>query len=354
MKLDLRSINRCVRCGNCRSVCPVFEEFGWESANTRGRILIMKGLAGGLKADADVQKSLNTCTTCKICTEKCPAGVNVPALVEEARRELAAHGIVTKEQADLSKKIFESGNTLGDHRDRLAWLCDRSLLKAKSDYVYFVGCMNSIRYTQTAKNSFAILSRFGVTLLPEEQCCGSPLMRTGFDAGRLVDANVRQMRQIGAKTIITGCAGCYTTLKNNYPADFHVTSMPEFLAEHISELDIKRLPIKVTYHDPCHLGRHNKIYEQPRRVIEAVCDLVEMKDARENARCCGGGGGVRSGYRDLSMQMARRRLEDVPDGVDYIVTSCPLCIRNLRDAGAGEKVIDLVDLVAKAIGTPCP
>jgi len=126
-------------------------------------------------------------------------------------------------------------------------------------------------------------------------------------------------------------------------------SVPEFLAQHISEIDLKPLDITVTYHDPCHLGRHNQVYQQPRQVIEGICRLVEMKANRKAARCCGGGGGVRAGYKDLSLQMARRRLEDVPDGVDYIVTSCPLCIRNLRDGGGGERVIELVDLVAMAI-----
>jgi Fe-S oxidoreductase len=256
---------------------------------------------------------------------------------------------MTRSQADLSRNIFESGNTFGDPRDRLAWLQNRRLLKKKAEYVYFVGCMNSYRNLATAARTFAILSRFGATLLPAEQCCGSPLIRTGFDAARFVDENSRQIEEIGAKTVITGCAGCYTTLKKNYAKQFEVVSVSEFLAEHISELAPKSLDLTVTYHDPCHLGRHNKIYEQPRRLIEAICRLKEMKATRKDARCCGGGGGVRAGYLDLSLQMARRRLQDVPDGVDYIVTSCPLCIRNLRDAGAGEKVIDLVDLVAKAV-----
>jgi len=186
-------------------------------------------------------------------------------------------------------------------------------------------------------------------MLPAEQCCGSPLIRTGFDARRFVDENCRQIAKTGAKTIITGCAGCYTTLKKSYPQDFQVESVPEFLAERISEIDLKQLDLTVTYHDPCHLGRHNQIYEQPRQVIEAICRLKEMKTNRKDARCCGGGGGVRAGYRDLSLQMAKKRLKDVPQDVDYIVTSCPLCIRNLRDAGAGDKVIDLVDLVAMAM-----
>lgn len=347
MKLDIRSINKCVRCGTCRSVCPVFEETGWESKNTRGRILIMKSLMNGCRPDADVLDSLNTCTTCGICIENCPAGVNPVNLVEDARKELVSEGVMTDLQALLNENVMESGNTFGEDADRLAWLRNKSLLKEKADYVYFVGCLNSYRYTETAEKTFKILSRFGATILPAEQCCGSPLLRTGFDASRLMEANIRQIEEIGATTIITGCAGCYTTLKNNYPRRFEVLSVPEFLAEHLSELNLKRLDLTVTYHDPCHLGRMNKVYDQPRKVIKAICNLKEMKTNRKNARCCGGGGGVRAGYKDLSLQMAKRRLEDVPPGVDCIVTCCPMCIRNLGDAGA--KVVDLVELVEMAL-----
>ncbi len=347
--LDWRSINKCIRCGTCRSVCPVFEEVGWESSNTRGRIMIIKGLHDGLEADVGAVDSLNTCTTCGICTESCPADVNPVDLVESARRELVSRGVMTAAQATLSKNIFASGNTFGDGSSRRAWLRDRGFLKEKSDFVYFVGCMNSYRYAENAARTFDILSRFGATLLQDEQCCGSPLMRTGFDASKFREANTRQIEKIGAHTIITGCAGCYTTLKKSYSKEFNVVSVPEFLAEHISELELRPLDLTVTYHDPCHLGRHNKIYDQPRQVVEAICDLKEMKASRQSARCCGGGGGVRAGYKDLSRKIAKKRLQDVPEGADYIVTSCPLCIRNLSDAGAGEKVIDLVDLVAKAL-----
>ena len=347
MNLDLGEINKCARCGACRSVCPVFEEMGWESFNTRGRILLMKGLMDGQRPDSDILDSLNTCTTCGICTDGCPAGVNPPQLIESARKQLVSLGVMTGEQEGLSRNIFESGNTFGDPADRRAWLVDRSPVQEKADYVYFVGCMNSYRYQETAANTFRLLSRFGVTLLPSEQCCGSPLLRTGFDAGCLMNANVEQIKRVGAHTIITGCAGCYTTLRKSYPADFRVVSVPEFLAEHISELDLKPLDLTVTYHDPCHLGRHNQIYEQPRKVIESICRLEEMKSNRQNARCCGGGGGVRAGYRDLSLKMAKRRLADVPEGADCIVTCCPLCIRNLNDAGGN--AIDLVDLVTRAL-----
>ena len=310
--------------------------------------MIIKCLTCGLSPDEQIIDSLNSCTTCGICTENCPAGINPPEIIEMARRELILLEKMAPQQADLSRNIFASGNTFGESRDRLSWLKDRSLLTKKADYVYFVGCMNSYRYTDTAANAFALLRPFGTTILPEEQCCGSPLLRTGFDARRFIDKNCMQIAETGAQTVITGCAGCFATLKKSYSQSFLVQSVPEFLAERISELHLKRLDLTVTYHDPCHLGRHNKIYEQPRQIIEAICRLKEMKTNRKDARCCGGGGGVRSGFRDLSLQMAKKRLEDVPEGVDFIVTTCPLCIRNLRDAGAGEKVIDLVDLVAMA------
>lgn len=349
MKLDLRSINRCVRCGTCRSVCPVFEETGWESKNTRGRILIMKGLMNGCSPDADVLDSLNTCTTCGICIDSCPADVNPVNLVEDARKELVSEGVMTRLQALLNENAMESGNAFGESQDRLAWLMDKSKLKEKADYVYFVGCLDSYRYLEAAKKTFEILNRFGATLLPAEQCCGSPLLRTGFDARQLMEANIGQIEDIGATAIITGCAGCYTTLKNNYPKKFEVLSVPEFLLKHLSELNLKRLDLTVTYHDPCHLGRMNRVFDQPRKVIESICNLKEMETSGKNARCCGGGGGVRAGYKDLSLQMAKRRLEEVPSGVDYIVTCCPMCIRNLSDAGAGDKVVDLVELVERAM-----
>lgn len=309
----------------------------------------MKRLAEGCKADTDDLDSLNTCTTCGICTENCPSGVDPPQSIEGARRVLVSSGIMTEKQSSLGKKTNLSGNVLGDFAPRIGWLKDQGVLPRRAALVYFVGCLASYRYPETAAKTFDILRRFGAVLLPDEKCCGSPLLRTGFDAGAVMNSNLRQIKDMGAETLVTGCAGCYTTLRNSYPDEFEVLSVPEFLAEHISELNLKPLELTVTYHDPCHLGRRHKIYDEPRRVIEEICDLKEMKSNRNQSRCCGGGGGVRSGYKDLSLEMARKRLSDAPVGIDYIVTSCPLCIRNLNDAGGDGKVIDLVELVSKAI-----
>jgi fumarate reductase (CoM/CoB) subunit B len=346
---DLKQIQKCVRCGTCRSVCPVFEELGWESSNARGRLLIIKGLSEGDDPGPDAVKSIGTCTTCGICTESCPAGIRPPEIVEDARRYLVSMGKATEEHLALKQNIDVSNNAFGDLSQRLGWLKDHSSIVPKADYVYFAGCLASYRYPETASRTFQLLKRFGVTVLPDEKCCGSPLIRTGFGAERLIDSNLEQIRSVKAQAVITGCAGCYTMLKNNYPKEFDVITVPEFLAENISSLGLKRLDLTVTYHDPCHLGRHSGIYDPPRKVIEAICDLKEMKSCRNLSRCCGGGGGVRAGYGDLSLTLAKRRLKDVPEGVDYLVTSCPLCNKNLTDAGGQVKVIDLVDLVTMAL-----
>ena len=349
--IDPRAIEICVRCGTCRSVCPAFEVLGWESRNTRGRIMVAKALGEGLAPDASVLDSLNTCTTCGICAASCPAGATPPEIVQAARKGLVSQGIMTEAQAGFRTKVAESGNTFGEAGERLAWLSDAGAIKEKAEAVYFVGCLDSYRYPEVAAKTFRILKRFGVALLPDEKCCGSPLIRTGSSAEKVIDENLRQIREMNAKTVVTGCAGCLSALKRYYPPEFEVASVPEFLAGRLADLDLKRLDMTVTYHDPCHLGRHAGIYDPPREVIKAICRLVEMKRSREDARCCGGGGGVRAGYPDLSLEIAKLRLQDVPPGIDAIVSCCPLCIRNLRDAGAEVEVIDLIDLVARALET---
>ena len=219
---------------------------------------------------------------------------------------------------------------------------------------------------QTTSISWAVLIPIAIRSLPKrhlESCSVSELLSCLMSSAVLLlscvqDLKKMQRRSCSAtlnrsgkweRTRLLQVALCYTTLKNNYPEEFRVISLPEFLAEHLEELNLKKLDFTVTYHDPCHLGRHNEIYDAPRKVIEAISTLKEMKNIKENARCCGGGGGVRIGYPDISLELAKNRLQDVPEGVDYIVTSCPLCVRNLRDAGGNIEVIDLVELVAMSM-----
>jgi len=356
-KMDKRDLYRCVSCGNCRSVCPVFEQTGKESKNTRGRILVIRDAYEGKLSDDSVFDSINTCTTCGHCTETCPAGVHPPELVEAARNGLVSQGKMTPTQKKIFETVRQYSNTLGDSGDRLEWLKGSGLqIPKKAEAVYFVGCLDTYRYPETALKTYALLNKMGVGLLEDEKCCGSPLLRLGFDAGDLMKHNADQIKKLGAKTIISGCAGCYNTLKNNYSlTGCQNVTVSEYLAAHLKDLKklgLKKLNLKVTYHDPCHAGRHNRIFDEPRQIIQEICgakNFIEMQNIREKSRCCGGGGGVRSGYNELSVSMAKRRIEDAPKDVDYIVTSCPLCLRNLRDADGSIPVIDLIELVSMAL-----
>ena len=364
--MDKRDLYRCVSCGNCRSVCPVFEQTGRESKNTRGRILVIRDLYEGKMDDDSIFDSLNTCTTCGFCAETCPAGANPPELVEEARKGLISLGKMTPTQAKIRDTVALYSNTLGVDGDRFDWLKNSEnnsslTLPKNPKAVYFVGCLDSYRYPETALKTYKILNKMGVGLLEDEKCCGSPLLRLGFDADDLMKHNIEQIQKSGADTIIAGCAGCYNTLKNNYQLpNVSVVTVSEYLISHLKEFKeliasensgFKKLNIQVTYHDSCHSGRHNHIFDEPRALIREIVgndNFKEMASIREKSRCCGGGGGVRSGYSELSLAMAKRRLEDAPKGVDYIITSCPLCLRNLRDAGGDIPVIDIIELVSMA------
>ncbi|MDY0266047.1 MAG: (Fe-S)-binding protein [Methanimicrococcus sp.] len=352
--MDKRDLYRCVSCGNCRSVCPVFELTGRESKNTRGRILIIRDIYEGKLKDDSVFDSINTCTTCGYCAVSCPAGVHPSNLVESVRRGLVSSNKMTPTQKKIRDTVLACSNTLGNTEPRLGWLEGLNLEIPKNPKaVYFVGCLDTYRYPENAVKTYQILHKLGVGLLEDEKCCTSPLLRLGFvnEADKMKQHNLEQIKKSGAETVIAGCAGCYNTLKNDYSLDnIRVVTVSEYLISHLEDLKniVQKTNLKVTYHDPCHSGRHNNIFDEPRALIYEIVgqeNLIEMATNREKARCCGGGGGVRSGYGELSLAMAKRRLQDVPQDVDYIVTTCPLCVRNLRDAGGDVPVIDLIELL---------
>ncbi|MBW6517294.1 MAG: (Fe-S)-binding protein [ANME-2 cluster archaeon] len=345
MREYLGEIVKCVRCGRCRTVCPTQQVQGWESSGARGRMHMAMGMASGLEPSAGMVTSILTCTTCQQCVTVCPSGANPQQVTRAARRKLVGLGHATPHQLEMQERIRNTGNSLGDESARTAWMT-APRVPGDSGYVYFAGCLASYRYPSTATATYRILETFGVGFLENEQCCGSPLFRMGLDASGVIEHNSRLFREAGAHTIIVGCAGCYSMFREQYQA-FDVLHFSEFLDDRLDELSLGQCDISVTYHDPCHLGRTYGIYDAPRNVIEKVCTLVEMKASKENASCCGGGGGVRLGYPELSGFITEELTNNIPGGVDYVVTSCPLCFRNLSDAGI--TVMDLAELISMAM-----
>ena len=206
--------------------------------------------------------------------------------------------------------------------------------------IYFRGCivrekLNNIEFATTK-----ILDKIGVDydILENEECCGSLLLRTGFQ-NDAIEVMKKTLTNIKDEKILVSCAGCYNTLKNDYKkflgVELDVIHTSQLFRELIEEgkLNLRKSSLKVTYHDPCHLCRHCGEYQAPRYVIETTANLVEMKRNKFKSRCCGAGGGVKSAYPNTSLKIAQKRILDVEDiDADILVTSCSLCILNLTSA----------------------
>ena len=214
--------------------------------------------------------------------------------------------------------------------------------------IYFRGCTAREKETSIADSTEELLKSAGVdyTVLEDEKCCGSVLMRTGFidEAKEQIQKNTEVLSN---DLILTSCAGCYKTLKDDYEG-LDVIHISQFLKELIDEnkLDFSKKNLTVTYHDSCHLGRHCNVFDEPRDVISGVADLVEMENNRESSLCCGAGGGVKSAYPEIANQMAELRINQAKQtGCSTLVTPCPFCKLNLENEDM--EVLDLTEFLVK-------
>ena len=220
--------------------------------------------------------------------------------------------------------------------------------------LYFRGCTAREKLNSISKATERILkiAKINYETLDDEKCCGSVLLRTGFldDAIEQMNANLKDLE---GRTILTSCAGCYKTLKEDYKeyldVDLKVIHISQLLEQLINENKINlkgNKDLKVTYHDSCHLGRHAGEYEAPRNVINSISNLVEMENNREKARCCGSGGGVKSAYGDLSNSIADLRIQEAKDtDADLLVSACPFCKLNLSQNSDDLEILDLSEFV---------
>ncbi|WP_405306847.1 (Fe-S)-binding protein [Methanobrevibacter sp.] len=214
--------------------------------------------------------------------------------------------------------------------------------------LYFRGCTAREKQTDISKATEELLTLAGIDyhVLEDEKCCGSVLLRTGFEseAKEQIEKNTEVLKD---EKIIVSCAGCYKTLKEDYKG-LDVIHISQLLDELIREkkLELTKTDLDVTYHDSCHLGRHCDVFDEPRNVIENVANLVEMENNRENSLCCGAGGGVKSAYPEIASQMAQSRIAQAKEtGCKTLVTSCPFCKLNLENDEL--EVLDLTEFLVK-------
>ncbi|MHA1378696.1 MAG: (Fe-S)-binding protein [Candidatus Helarchaeota archaeon] len=367
----------CTKCNTCKYVyhefsdsCPSGVKFKFETFYPSGRIHLARALfEGKLEWTERLRDVVFACPTCASCTIQCQSRHHdtIVDIIEALRADAVANGLgpLPNQKAFAESTENEHNPYKELHSQRLHWAEGLKVPhKEKADVVYFVGCTSSYRQQELAKNTIKILNKLGVdyTVLKDEWCCGSPLMRTGqlAQVQDLINHNLELIKNSGATNVISSCAGCYRTLKMDYPKytepldSVNFLHITEFLRNYMKNLKTKskKKKIKVTYHDPCHLGRHSGVYDPPREILMAIpgIELVEMPRNRENSWCCGAGGGVKAAYKDWAVEISADRIKEAESvGAEILVSSCPFCKTNLDDAikatNSNLKFMDIVNLI---------
>ncbi len=371
-------LEKCGRCGDCTYAvkvstarkhvykpCPVYNVLGFETYSAKGRIIILQSLLEGkIKPDDRLLEWAYLCLTCGNCKETCLAvegGIDIPSIIEALREDLVSAGMHLEKHLEIRDKALRNYNPYGEPHDQRFSFLNVSLPK-EADIVYFVGCTSAYRRQEIAKATVALLEKASVdfTILEDERCCGSTLFRLGYrdDAMKLAEHNISMLEKTGAKTVIFSCAGCYRTFKKDYASlepNFQVLHVSEFLKELVDKGKLHfyaSKPVRVTYHDPCHLGRHTGIYEEPRSLIRQIgnVELVEMITNRNYAHCCGAGSGVKGTFPEIAVKIAKQRIEEATlTGAEILLSTCPFCKTNLADASDGIAVLDLTEFLLQSI-----
>jgi heterodisulfide reductase subunit D len=354
-------------------VCPSYDALRLEHYCGRGRTTIALGLVEGVvrfsKSLGDVFYS---CLTCGACKEICPENIDIPTIVKALRKELVDRGLEPHKLRKLDAGIREKHNLFGEVELRSKWAEDLNLPK-EGQVLYFAGCSASYTYPKIARATAKILleAELNVAYLGEDEwCCGAPALWGGNSELfiEIMKHNLSNIRESGAKKIIFSCAVCYSTFKKYYTME---GSKKPLEASHISEAVAELIkmgkiqltePIKkrVTYHDPCNLGRGEKIYEPPRDILKKIPQLqyLEMPRNRKNALCCGEGIVTGTVFPNLTRRISTDRIDDAKKiGAQVIVTCCPGCVATLSKASARLKskekvnieVYDLIEIVAEAM-----
>ena len=369
-------IHRCFRCGYCKFThdysdfnCPSYKKFRFETYSTGGRLWLAFGVINGdIEWSKGLANVLYACPTCGNCMENCrfeKFNFMLVDFIEAARAVANENGFCPENQKFLLERTTDKSyfNPYAEKNSDNEELKKEHDLPDEAEWVYFIGCTSNYRQKDLRDATLRFLKKAGIDFtLFDEHCCTSPLIRTGqlSPVNDFMNYNIQKIKEVGAKKVITSCAGCYRTLKNDFTKhgadhDLEIYHTSELILQLLKEEKLKftsEFNKKVTYHDPCHLGRHSGLYEEPRDVYKKIpgLSLVEMKRNRENAWCCGAGGGVKIGYPDWSIEISKERLEEAKEtGATIISSTCPFCRTNLSDANKAFdmefEVLDLVEII---------
>jgi Fe-S oxidoreductase len=399
---DMRGVAEdCVRCSNCKwvdpwemksqryaRICPINTHFLVDAYSSQGRMDIALAILDG-RLDYDDSPMLldiiYVCDTCGGCDAMCKRNGDreVLRVSLDLRAQLVEAGQILPQHMPLLDSLRKEDNTMmGLRADRGKWadgLTVKDLTRETAEVVFHAGCHLSFNEDlwPTGRATVKLLQDMGLDVGvfgKDELCCGCKLYDMGYrgEYTKYAESNIDAWKTAKAKMVVTTCSDGYWAMKKLYPQnglELPVYHIVEFIDQRIRENKLKfsrSVPMKVTYHDPCHLGRRMDdfepgkeiwgVFDAPRDILKSIpgLELREMERIKENAWCCGAGGGVREAFPEHSAWTAAERVSEAIDtGADAIVTACPWCETNFRDVieerGDKIKVYDIVDLVSMAL-----
>jgi Fe-S oxidoreductase len=306
-------------------------------------ILLKEVMEGKLPLTEVIAQAMLRCTTCMNCTVNCPSGVDPQEMVKTMRKDMVGVGYDNLFKA-MGETIEKYGNIYGE-KERPDW----GHKKEKASYVLFLGCVGAYREEESVREAIQLLDILKVDFtMIDEVCCSGVMEDVGYKIKEdLARQNIHEIKKTGAHTLITTCPYCYRVFKE-HPAykslGLEIKHITQFLKDF--NFDVKT-DKKVTYHDPCDLGRHAGIYDEPREIIKKIApNFIEPRRTRENAMCCGAGGGLRGAFAKESVKIARNRLSQIIEetGAEVLLTECPSCLHNFRNAKRQKQKIEIYNI----------
>lgn len=387
-KKQVLDIYGCTACGICTDVCQVYKATNGDyksyydisrSLKSYMRWEFLSKIIPPLKSRAEnalskLSKDAYYCLLCGRCSKFCPALLDTVTLGVSTREVLTGEKVYPENMKMVREMTLSTKNVLGmPNEERGMWaeysIAPPPTLKEGSEMAYFVGCMASFSpAVQDVPLAVAeVLTAAGIdfTILGgEEWCCGYPLVIGGLkkEAEELIKHNLETLKKLKVKTVVFSCPSCFLTWSTEYPIEdiqliHHTQLINKFIKE--GRLKLKELKAKITYHDPCDLGRKSHVYEEPREVIKSIpgVEFVEMQWNREKSLCCGGGGDVEIVDENLPVEIGKQVIEEAERvGAEILVTACQQCKRTLlkaaKAAKSNVKVMDIAELVLRVLEQP--
>jgi Fe-S oxidoreductase len=361
----------CMQCGACTGVCPCGETTGYSPRK------ILRDVTLDRCSNVSVDEAAWTCATCNSCVEQCPRGIGILDLIKSIRRQVVRGGFLPGCFDGVVKSLEKNGNPWGGARgDRLNWAGGVHLpaYTREHEYCLFTCCATAYdtgaeKGSRNAGIAFVRLLEYaGVSygsLGTKENCCGDTADKIGAAdiLEGLTGGNTDMFAEAGVSKILTISPHCLNSFGKSYKglretAVVHSTQLLAKLIQDGAIKPVKNLDLKVTFHDPCYLGRHSSIYDAPRAILQSLpgVELIEMQDSRERSFCCGGGGGGSWKESAGEESLAEIRIgQAVRTGAQVIATACPYCIRTLNEGitklGMGNSIIvrDVSELLLQAV-----